>query len=80
MPMGYPEIRCSFIGYDTEVVSIASRSNINIYMRETRSLGRDILKVVASDVLGAVGGYVSGGEYGAAVGSITASAEMGLSL
>lgn len=80
VPMGYPEIRCSFIGYDTEVVSIASRSNINIYMRETRSLGRDILKVVASDVLGAVGGYVSGGEYGAAVGSITASAEMGLSL
>lgn len=80
VPMGYPEIRCSFIGYDTEVVSIASRSNINIYMRETRSLGRDILKVVASDVLGAVGGYVSGGEYGAAVGAITASAEMGLSL
>lgn len=80
VPMGYPEIRCSFIGYDTEVVSIASRSNINIYMRETGSLGRDILKVVASDVLGAVGGYVSGGEYGAAVGSITASAEMGLSL
>lgn len=80
VPMGYPEIRCSFIGYDTEVVSIASRSNINIYMRETGSLGRDILKVVASDVLGAVGGYISGGEYGAAEGAITASAEMGLSL
>lgn len=80
VPMGYPEIRCSFIGYDTEVVSIASRSNINIYMRETGSLGRDILKVVAADVLGAVGGYITSGGAGAAEGAITASAEMGLSL
>lgn len=81
VPVGYHEMRCSFIGYDTEVVSIASsRTNINIFMSETGALGRDVLKVVAADVLGAVGGYITGGYAGAAEGAITASAEMGLSL
>ena len=38
------------------------------------------LEHVSGMVSGAVGGYVSGGEYGAAVGSITAAANAGLSL
>lgn len=80
IPAGYPEIRCSFPGYATEAVGIASSSNMNIFMERTVALDRDMLKVVAAGVAGAVGGYVSGGEYGAAVGSITAAANAGLSL
>ena len=53
---------------------------MNIFMERTVALDRDMLKVVAAGVAGAVGGYVSGGEYGAAVGSITAAANAGLSL
>ena len=64
----------------TEAVGIASSSNMNIFMERTVALDRDMLKVVAAGVAGAVGGYVSGGEYGAAVGSITAAANAGLSL